>query len=92
MQILKMNYRKKSMLLDQIISMDEERLSLLSVVNTCSLSIRQYITWLSDREIRLIKRFRKKFGIYPPAGNDLVWLEFEPTIKPYIDNKYRNKI
>lgn len=92
MQILKMNYRKKSMLLDQIISMDEERLSLLSVVNTCSFSIRQYITWLSDREIRLIKRFRKKFGIYPPAGNDLVWLEFEPTIKPYIDNKYRNKI
>ena len=87
-----MNYRKKSMLLDQIISMDEERLSLLSVVNTCSFSIRQYITWLSDREIRLIKKFRKKFGIYPPAGNDLVWLEFEPTIKPYIDNKYRNKI
>ena len=92
MQIMKNNSGKKSLLLDQIISMDEERLSLLSVADNCSFSIRQYINWVSEREIRLIRRFRKKFGIYPPAGNDLVWLEYEPAVKPYMDNKLRNKI
>ena len=67
MQIMKNNSGKKSLLLDQIISMDEERLSLLSVADNCSFSIRQYINWVSEREIRLIRRFRKKFGIYPPG-------------------------
>ena len=92
MQIMRKTTEKRSVLLEQIITMDEERLSLLSVADSCSFSIRQYINWISEREIRLIRRFRKKFGIYPPAGNDLVWLDYKPSIKPYVDNKLRNKI
>ncbi|MHB1493000.1 MAG: hypothetical protein ACYCR7_03120 [Thermoplasmataceae archaeon] len=92
MKILKSESARKQILMDEIITIDEERISLMSVVENCSYSIRHYIDYLAEREMRLIGRFKKKFGIYPPAGNDLVWLEYISLENKGLSAGSRNKI
>ncbi|MHB8360799.1 MAG: hypothetical protein ACYDDC_03235 [Thermoplasmataceae archaeon] len=77
---LKNNHVQRIDLLERIITVDEERLSLLSVIDNCSFSIKNYVSWLTEKELRLINRFKRKFGIYPPAGNDLVWINYHQPI------------